>query len=59
MENCEIPELPSLVYQMSLLSSKGCRDLIVRGIIDYMNELERRLTQRTTRFFIILIFFLN
>ena len=42
MENVELNMLPNLVYEFILLSAKGQKDYILRGILEHFQELERR-----------------
>lgn len=38
----EIEELPSIIYQLLLFSSKGQQDRLLKGIVDQFNKLDMK-----------------
>ncbi len=40
MQNVELNVIPNLVYEFILLSAKGQKEYILRGIFDHFQELE-------------------
>ncbi|KAK9764538.1 hypothetical protein K7432_007870 [Basidiobolus ranarum] len=43
-DSVDINEIPPLVYQLLVLSKKGCKRLIIEGITYYFNQLDRKHT---------------
>ncbi|KAH0620036.1 hypothetical protein JD844_014548 [Phrynosoma platyrhinos] len=39
----ELQEIPPLVYQLLLLSSKGCKKNILEGIISFFNQMDKKI----------------
>ncbi|XP_042328112.1 Fanconi anemia group I protein [Sceloporus undulatus] len=41
----DLQEIPPLVYQLLLLSSKGCKKIILEGIISFFNQMDKKIKE--------------
>jgi Fanconi anemia group I protein len=51
-QNVDLQELPPLAYHLLLLTSAGCKDIVLRGLIEHFNALEKKFgpKERSSRF---------
>ncbi|XP_036398034.1 Fanconi anemia group I protein [Megalops cyprinoides] len=42
----DLQEIPPLAYQLLLLSAKGCKKIILEGLVSFFNELDQRQTDK-------------
>eukprot|EP01080_Neovahlkampfia_damariscottae_P002595 gene2595-3556_t len=50
LNNLELNELPQTIYQLLLLSSRGCESLILKGIVNYFDALEKYYQENDVNF---------